>query len=707
MRRSKRSASLASRKLKYQSPPLESKMLTTKGSRKVVEIGSRQHPCFRGLLVWLLLMTHAGIAYWSSSKISITVDEKVHLFGGLCYWHFNDYRMHPENGNLPQRVAAIPVMLFCQYRLPTLKQAAWTESDVWELGDQFLHQLGNDFRSLVQVGRMAMIILSCCLCFVIYIWSRLIFGVSGGLFSLFLATFSPTLLAHGSLMTSDTCFTLLLLTSTYIVSKLATNVTLHHILLGSLSVGALFVSKFSSVFILPISALILIVNLVFCQALWIKLPFFKEGVYVRRAVPKIAVYLLLTLAFSFTSLSVIWMSFGFRYSAFEPNSSTQAAFLKYGTIENAAKAAGAQALPFQILDKLQVTPEAWNYGGAYVAAEAQLRQAFLNGRYSLTGWRSYFPFTVLVKTPISLLIIVSWSLWLLYFKLAFNSTTQHERNAFLLSLVPLAAILLVMWPICISSRFNIGHRHILFTYPVLFIVAGALGQQMARRANRINYFALVMALHFLWQSISIFPNYLSYFNELVSARNGWKYLVDSNVDWGQNLPQLKQFLDARPTEKRFIYYFGSGSTSGYNIAHEKLPLAYGDSTVGELSPGIYLVSATFLQGLFQPISGGWTRDLEDRHRLLVSKIELLGNLDPSELQRRWDQGDPEIRTTIFNYNMSTSARLLAWLRNREPDHWVGYSILGYDLSYEDLNDALFGPIENVKVVDEADNFGLF
>ena len=127
---------------------------------------------------------------------------------------------------------------------------------------------------------------------------------------------------------------------------------------------------------------------------------------------------------------------------------------------------------------------------------------------------------------------------------------------------PLWAFGLVYGAFAITSQLNIGHRHILPIYPVLFIGCGAVVYLL--RQNRRTIFIAAVAILFLWQigeSFAIRPNYLAYFNEVAGGpARGYEHLVDSSVDWGQDLPALKRWLDAHPAivdGKMYVRTYGA------------------------------------------------------------------------------------------------------------------------------------------------------
>jgi hypothetical protein len=116
-----------------------------------------------------------------------------------------------------------------------------------------------------------------------------------------------------------------------------------------------------------------------------------------------------------------------------------------------------------------VLPDAFLYGFTFVVQFAKQRGAFLNGDYSVTGWPQFFPYAFLVKTTLPFLLLLAVGIF------AGVRAGWKNISAQLRSWTPLLALFGVYWLTSITSHLNIGHRHILPTYPVLFIAAGAFG----------------------------------------------------------------------------------------------------------------------------------------------------------------------------------------------------------------------------------------
>src|SRR4051812_17845110 len=124
------------------------------------------------------VMAITGVAHKSP-----TFDEPAHIVGGYTYWTQNDYRLQPDNGNWPQRLVALPLVLG-NYRFPTLDQPAWTKSAVSTLADQFIFGSGNDAAALLRSSRMMVALVGALLALVVYFWSFQLFGREGAWVSL-------------------------------------------------------------------------------------------------------------------------------------------------------------------------------------------------------------------------------------------------------------------------------------------------------------------------------------------------------------------------------------------------------------------------------------------------------------------------------------------------------------------------------------------
>jgi hypothetical protein len=632
------------------------------------------------LAVALLLALHFTMAVLSKLHESTTSDELVHLTGGFTYWKFDDYRLQPENGNLPQRWVALPTWL-AGAKFPDLDQIYWRDSESWVMGHEFFYETGEDHFPRLMAARAMTALFSVATGALVFAWSRRLFGTAGGFVSLLFFTFCPTWLAHGGLATSDACIALFMLASIGAWWRQLGSPGPGPFILSAVVFGLACVAKFSAVFLLPMMAV--------CGA-----------VHVAAGRGKAGPVLLSALGHGAVAVAIIWAFYGFRYSAFNPSLPAGEQFIEPWSVIYAHTGWAGQCI--HALARLHALPEAFLYGAAYVVQTTQIRSAFLNGQYSLTGWPTFFLWAFVLKTTLPFLLAAGWSLWL-----AIRGRIDPSKGAAwwrgLLPLTPLLTLIAVYGASSLASHLNIGHRHLLPLYPALFILAGALGQWFRRP---VHWAAAPAAALIVWQvgeSVSVAPHYLAYFNELAGGpANGHQHLVDSSLDWGQDLPGLAAWLqaNARPGETAYLAYFGTGEPHYYKMKVERLAYLndfHEDEPYIPLGPGLYCVGATMLQQVYNTLRGPWTQEVENEYQFLRTFEPMLRAYatDPAARARMDAELSPaKWKATRDRFLHLRFARLCYCLRARKPDASIGYSIFVYRLTAAEVAAATGGSLRD-------------
>lgn len=772
-------------------------------------------------IFWFIMLS-------SVREKSLTADEAAHAAAGYSYWKFNDYRLDPENGNLPQRVMALP-LVGSGYRFPPTDGEMWQSADAGVVGDAWFHQLGNDVPGMLRKGRGVMGLLTVAWGALVWYWARQLFGALGGMLSLLLFVTSPTILANGSLMVSDATCALFFTASLFAIWAMLRRLTAWRVIASAVIIGGLFVSKMSAVLIIPIGLTLALGRLIDGRPLWIGFGLNRE--LTRR--PQQALALVGALAAYVLIIPLtVWAFYGFRYAAFAPSASAMAGFRvpwefvldkpsplalleqlnlsveqkaradeilqRYDwqreaapavlavqqavlTTEQARKLEAAMTAPApqlaaRVADffrRHELLPEAYVYGAAHVWRFSRMRAAFYNGEYGATGWKSFFPYTVLVKTPLAVFGIVALAAAAAFWRWrdAVREGASRWRcfGAGCYETLPLWIMLAFYWAAVIPSHLNLGHRYVLPTYAPVFVLCGAAawwlqaGQSRSRaekpdlamgrmvKVGGLAVCALFVAA--LVETAYRYPHYLSYFNGIVAPSQAYRHLVDSSLDWGQDLPGVKRYMDAHAGDAPFyLSYFGAARPETYGISatllicgsgidQPRTPLREVRAPSGELSlylvqanrawpdsemlsktplpndwvrvtfmqqpavprllKGTYFISATMLPTIWAAMDGPlgpWNARFEATYQDLRRTIEpLLHGEAPGRAQafatrpvERWE----EIFESFAQFRF---ARLTAYLRQREPDDHIGFSILVYKLTAADIERALHGPAPELGV----------
>jgi 4-amino-4-deoxy-L-arabinose transferase-like glycosyltransferase len=635
-------------------------------------------PWLIGAAVAALLLLHAGLAVWSVREKSVTADEILHVTGGYFYDRLGDFRLHPENGNLPQRWAALPAVVGGAPAPELAHNPYWAKADAPMIGYAFFYQTGHDHFPMLMQARVLVTVFSLGTGLLVFGWCRRLFGTGAGFFALGLYLLDPNVLAHAALATSDAAATFFLLAACGAFWRHLRAPDLPSGALSALTFGLACVAKYSAVLLLPVFLLLLAWRIA------------GEEPAARRRWWRLAP---LTLAGQAAgALLVIWAFYGFRFSGFAAGQETTGHYLV--PWEDMIPRLGLIGWVIDLCRHWHLLPEAFLYGFSWVAESAKTRAAFLAGEYSITGWVRFFPLAFLWKSTLPLLAAVVGGLfWLLRLGLA----APRRLLASATTVAPLLVFFAVYWAFSLTSHLNIGHRHILPTYPVLYILLGGLAALPASRRLRAGFAALLLGGQAL-ACVAVHPHYLAYFNPLAGGpANGWRLLEDSSLDWGQDLPGLAQWLRAHPPgpgEKTYLSYFGSGSPEYYGIAAERLPYVNGfrqARTWCDLHAGLYAISTTMLQQVYSPVRGEWTVALEKEYQDLRKVEPQLREyfLDPTQRPRlvayapavQWERAGGR-------YDWLRFARLCACLRPRRPAAVIGYSIHVYRLSEADLDRML-------------------
>jgi hypothetical protein len=125
-------------------------------------------------------------------------------------------------------------------------------------------------------------------------------------------------------------------------------------------------------------------------------------------------------------------------------------------------------------------------------------------------------------------------------------------------------------------------------------------------------------------SLSVAPHQLAYFNELVGGPgNGYHYLSDSNIDWGQDLKGLKTYMQRNRLKRIYLSYFGTALPAYYGIDYQYAPSTFSLACCPSFSgpPGARDILAISVVNLQDTMGGGLSHFYDWlRRRVPIAKI---------------------------------------------------------------------------------------
>jgi len=512
-------------------------------------------------IVAAVIVTSGSLEVLSALRETQTWDEGIHLSAGYAYLTRSDFRWNQEHPPLAKLLSALPLLLF-HPELP-VNTESWRKLDETRLGIDFLYHNHTSADTLLFAGRSVTMLLS--LLFLIGIaWLiRRRFGPSAALLTVTLCAFDPNLIAHARYVTTDFpvsvfYFAAALLWMEYLLSGRSRD-----LLLAALAFALALVTKFSALLLLPALAILYVIR-------WWQKP---SEFPVRRAAAVGAIFA----GMSLLTVAVVYWPETLRClrTAVPP----LAASVKRGNlIGEALYRAGRW---------FHLPEHAFLAGLGKVAEHNQGGHAsYLLGMRSDKGWWYYFPIVFAVKSTMAALIA---ALILVGAGLSAVRRLRAVPFVWLGLLVPPAIYFLFS----MTSAINIGMRHILPVYPFLYLaVAVALTRANGRRWA--GFAAVALAAIQIAECASIFPDYLAFFNAISGGPgNGPHYLVDSNIDWGQDVKKLHEWLRAHGTDTARIWYYGIRADGFPDPLDEK----------GWNSIDSYAVSSvTVLEGVYVPVN---------------------------------------------------------------------------------------------------------
>jgi len=512
----------------------------------------------------ILILVLFSVIYWTIGsdiipRLSATYDEAVYLAAGYSYWRLHDFRLNnQDHPPLAKLLISLP-LLFSDVYFP-VTHPAWSEARQYAFADIFLYHNRLPAEVLLARSRRMILFISWLAGLLIFCWVRqLTKNFLTAFFSWLLYLFSPAILANATLATTDLVLMAFYLATIYFCWFYWQKPSAIRSIFLGIGLGLSLTAKHSGI------VLWLIVGVIFIAE------FFRQR------------------KFSFTQLILMiffsWLVIYLVYFGQEP-----------------------------IKNYLIGLKDLFGKVG-------QGRSSLFLGKYSTTGWRTYFLVAFLLKNPLPFLLLILISLF--FYRQYFSATV----------------VWYLLWPALVYfllasfSRMQIGFRHILPVFPFIFILIGLAGQALAKKNIITRILVLILVAWCLLEPFRYHPYEISYFNQIVKNNSAWNYFTDSNLDWGQGLVALSDFLQKEGNPPIYLCYFGTADPNYYHLRY--IPFGF-ITNVSHRPPDL-------------------SPQEKSRIRFLV------------------------ISATNFMATYYAEKNVFVWLQKYPPDKVVAFSLLVYDL----------------------------
>jgi hypothetical protein len=456
-------------------------------------------------LAALALAVLAQTSHFRSEK-SITFDETFYLHASLAVFWDGNFRPLSHAG-------VSPLPLLATYWLPALEARSTHPHPAPPMAPHTDAEAGRVDRTLIdRARRLNPLISGMTILCIVYVWTLRRRGGVAAAAAGSLVAFSPALLAHSALATTDAFLAAAVLLAVAIIERYGRDPGWRGAVMMGLASGLVLSAKYSGVFIMAVAFYAIL------RGRWPREQRIDES---EPRVPRLRAALVALLILVVVAAAVFVISHGGQ------------------------PASALEGLGFQLRHT--------KTGHA----------AYLMGRHSFSGWWYYYPIAFVLKsTPAELaLLLVLLGAGLARLR---NRVPSHPRDpAFALWIVSAA----IYFAATMFSPINLGHRYLLVIYPLL-VLAGVdwLARALAAHKRSFAIVATALAATQMASALSSAPHYLAYFNSIVGGPGaGHRYLLDSNLDWGQDLPALKRALRQTGCERPALQYFGTADPRAYGI----------------------------------------------------------------------------------------------------------------------------------------------
>lgn len=530
------------------------------------------------LILILALVLASTLSMYNKS---VAWDERCYIGQGLYLFKTGNFK---TDGFIYH--GALSYYLNSLFLIPlNIKTDAWNKDNCWDIGNDIIFHSNCNHKTIVFLSRLPFVFIAVLLGFYVFRWAKELYGTLAGLFSLALYSFSPNVIANSTMAMTDFTAVAFMFVALYYFWKFIKHKKNIYVTATGIFVGLSLLSKVSGFYIFPV---------------FVMLSLSKDAKLFFRRIVKIVVI-------GIIAFFVIFSGYGFRIGTIASAYPDHYDMRVHEVINEKFKDNEAIRNGFYLLyEKTQLpAPTYFAMIGDVAWSSIEGRNGYLLGKIYEPGAKPWYHFIVVFFTKSTLGFLA-----LLILSLAYFRKCRKELIDEMFLIVPFIFIFIVFS----LNHFSSDLRHILISYPLMFVFTSKLVNLKIK--NQRFYYAILfmpLMLH-IASSLIIFPNYSSYFNEIIGPGNGYKVLLGPNLDTSSELINLKKYMDANGINNLYLSYHGSVDPKEYGINYTYLPSTHFQFWVPEYKSykkeysdvtedcsrksGWIAVSATSLKGRF-------------------------------------------------------------------------------------------------------------
>ncbi|MDR0336602.1 MAG: glycosyltransferase family 39 protein [Planctomycetaceae bacterium] len=551
-------------------------------------------------------------------KFSYVYNENGRLASGLIHLCTGDYSVFHVNPPLSDMIGSLPAFCAGTY-CPTTADLGFSHFGRMEYkaGDVWIKKNSDHF-FWMQLGRYCMIVFVLLGTIICYIWTKELFGMSSAVISTLTWIFSPYILGYGCLICPDVPSAAVGITALYLFHRWLKRPEMLETFIAGIILGLAELTKFTLLIFYPLFIVLWILYRISEFKLLSRQDWFQQ---LKQIIIIFATSLLII------NMGYLFEDTGKQLGSFKFQTTL---FTGYKNIKD-IPINGANRFENTLLGKIPV-PLPTNFVQGIDTQRLDFEHglpSYLRGEWSDHGCRYYYLYALLIKTPLGTISLFLLAIFCTFFQKGYNVSWRDEMVILLSGIVLLAFV-------SSQTGFSVHSRYIIPALPFFFIWISKIGNVFILRKRFLQMIISILLFWSMFSSLWVYPHCISYFNELAAilptpnepyspqepegtpfivsllnagSRNGGRHLLNSNIDWGQDLFCLERWCLQHPE----IHTMRVTRWSSYPLEQTKIP-SHGIPAENNLQPGWYALSVNDL----------YNREKQYRHFLHLKPVARVG-----------------------------------------------------------------------------------